>query len=104
MFRTVWTRAAVHTSALLLSLSAVHAQAPADYYRGKTMRMIIGYRPGGGYDLYGRVVAQFLPKQLPGNPTAVVQNIPGAGSFVRQNTCMSWRPGLARISLAELRG
>jgi tripartite-type tricarboxylate transporter receptor subunit TctC len=46
------------------------------------LRMLIGYGPGGGYDIYGRLVAEFLPRHLPGNPTIVPQNMPGAGSFV----------------------
>ena len=57
------------------------ADAVEDFYRGKTMRMLIGYGPGGGYDLYARLVAEFLPRHLPGNPTIVPQNQPGAGSF-----------------------
>jgi hypothetical protein len=44
--------------------------------------MLIGYGPGGGYDIYGRLVAEFLPRHLPGNPTILRQNMPGAGSFV----------------------
>jgi tripartite-type tricarboxylate transporter receptor subunit TctC len=44
--------------------------------------MLIGYGPGGGYDIYGRLVAEFLPRHLPGHPTIVTQNMPGAGSFV----------------------
>jgi tripartite-type tricarboxylate transporter receptor subunit TctC len=59
-----------------------HADPVADFYAGRTMRMLIGYGPGGGYDLYGRVVAQFLPRHLPGHPTIVVQNMPGAGSLL----------------------
>jgi hypothetical protein len=66
---------------MLASLPA-QAQSAAEFYRGKTMRMLIGYGPGGGYDLYGRLVAEFLPRHLPGNPTVVPQNMPGAGSFV----------------------
>jgi tripartite-type tricarboxylate transporter receptor subunit TctC len=58
------------------------ADPVADFYRGKTLRMLIGYGPGGGYDIYGRLVAEFLPQHLPGNPTIVAQNMPGAGSFV----------------------
>jgi tripartite-type tricarboxylate transporter receptor subunit TctC len=58
------------------------AQSAADFYRGKTLRMLIGYGPGGGYDIYGRLVAEFLPRHLPGNPTMITQNMPGAGSFV----------------------
>src|SRR5947199_8512460 len=65
-------------------LSAVPAQADPieDFYRGKTLRMLIGYGPGGGYDIYGRLVAEFLPRHLPGNPRIIAQNMPGAGSFV----------------------
>src|SRR4249919_220270 len=67
-----------------LCLSALPAQAEPieDFYRGKTLRMLIGYGPGGGYDIYGRIVAEFLPRHLPGNPTIIAQNMPGAGSFV----------------------
>ena len=67
---------------ILLSSGPARAQPVADFYRGKTLRMLIGYGPGGGYDIYGRLVAEFLPRHLPGNPTIVAQNMPGAGSFV----------------------
>ena len=69
-------------AAILLSAGPTRAQPAADFYRGKTLRMLIGYGPGGGYDIYGRLVAEFLPRHLPGNPTIVAQNMPGAGSFV----------------------
>jgi tripartite-type tricarboxylate transporter receptor subunit TctC len=65
---------------ILLSSVPTRAQPVADFYRGKTLRMLIGYGPGGGYDIYGRLVAEFLPRHLPGNPTIVAQNMPGAGS------------------------
>lgn len=58
------------------------AETVAEFYRGKTLRFIVGYGAGGGYDLYTRLVAQFLPRHLPGNPQAIVQNMPGGGSFV----------------------
>jgi tripartite-type tricarboxylate transporter receptor subunit TctC len=58
------------------------AGASEDFYRGKTIRIIVGYGPGGGYDLYARLVAQMLPKFIAGHPTILVQNMPGAGSFV----------------------
>jgi tripartite-type tricarboxylate transporter receptor subunit TctC len=67
---------------LLFPATPARAQPVADFYRGKTLRMLIGYGPGGGYDIYGRLVAEFLPRHLPGNPTIVAQNMPGAGSFV----------------------
>ena len=67
---------------VLSSLVPARAQSVADFYRGKTLRMLVGYGPGGGYDLYGRLVAEFLPRHLPGNPSILAQNMPGAGSFV----------------------
>jgi tripartite-type tricarboxylate transporter receptor subunit TctC len=69
-------------SATLVWSAPLKADPVADFYRGKTLRMLIGYGPGGGYDIYGRLVAEFLPRHLPGNPTIVAQNMPGAGSFV----------------------
>jgi len=73
--------AAVIIAAATLASSS-HADPIADFYRGKTLRMLIGYGPGGGYDIYGRLVAEFLPRHLPGHPTIIPQNMPGAGSFV----------------------
>jgi len=52
----------------------------ASFYKGKTIDLIIGYSPGGGYDLYARLVARFLGPHIPGNPTIVPRNMPGAGS------------------------
>ncbi len=74
-------RALLAVFAMLLAAPQARADAVEDFYRGKTLRMLIGYGPGGGYDLYGRLVAEFLPRHLPGNPTIVPQNMPGAGSF-----------------------
>ncbi|MEX0753080.1 MAG: tripartite tricarboxylate transporter substrate-binding protein [Xanthobacteraceae bacterium] len=71
--------------AVLLMAGAVapaSAQAPTGYYAGKTVKMIIGFGPGGGYDRWARTVAQHIGKHLPGNPTVVSQNMPGAGSYV----------------------
>jgi tripartite-type tricarboxylate transporter receptor subunit TctC len=52
-----------------------------DFYRGKTVSMLIGYSVGGGYDLYGRLVARHMSKYIPGKPTIVPQNLTGAGSM-----------------------
>jgi len=76
------TAVAVGLAAALLANAPTQAQPVSDFYRGKTLRMLIGYGPGGGYDIYGRLVAEFLPRHLPGTPTMVTQNMPGAGSFV----------------------
>jgi tripartite-type tricarboxylate transporter receptor subunit TctC len=55
-------------------------QAVDDFYRGKQLDMVIGYSPGGTYDLYARLVARFLGNYMPGKPTIVPRNMPGAGS------------------------
>ena len=54
--------------------------AAADYYAGKTLEMIVGGGPGGGYDIYARAVSRHLGRHIPGQPTIVVKNMPGAGS------------------------
>ena len=82
MVKAMLIGAAVHLAAAMLWAVPIQAQPAADFYRGKTLRMLIGYGPGGGYDIYGRLVAEFLPRHLPGSPTIVAQNMPGAGSFV----------------------
>jgi tripartite-type tricarboxylate transporter receptor subunit TctC len=64
-----------------LGLAPTQAQAPADY-AGKTVNMIIGFGPGGGYDMWGRVMARHIGRHLPGHPSVVPQNMPGAGSYV----------------------
>jgi tripartite-type tricarboxylate transporter receptor subunit TctC len=55
-------------------------QSVESFYRGRQMEMIIGYSPGGTYDLYARLVARFLGNYIPGKPTIVPRNMPGAGS------------------------
>src|SRR3984957_20258182 len=79
--RRLVTGAAATVAAAALATPA-QADPVEDFYRGKTLRMLIGYGPGGGYDIYGRVVAEFLPRHLPGHPTIVAQNMPGAGSLL----------------------
>ncbi|MFL4978965.1 MAG: Bug family tripartite tricarboxylate transporter substrate binding protein [Xanthobacteraceae bacterium] len=65
-----------------LLLGVAPAWAQADAFAGKTVQMIIGFGPGGGYDLWGRTVARHIGRHLPGKPNVVPQNMPGAGSFV----------------------
>ncbi|MBV8838345.1 MAG: hypothetical protein JO000_17570 [Alphaproteobacteria bacterium] len=52
----------------------------ADFYKGKTVRVIIGYSVGGGYDTYARLLAKYLGRHIPGNPEVIAENMPGAGS------------------------
>jgi tripartite-type tricarboxylate transporter receptor subunit TctC len=62
--------------------SPVHAQSVEEFYKGKTISMVIGYSPGGGYDTYARLVARFMGDHIPGKPTLVPRNMPGASSRV----------------------
>lgn len=61
------------------------AASVADFYKGKTIKLIIGYSPGGGYDTYARAIGRFINKHIPGNPTIVPQNMTGAGSRLAAN-------------------
>src|SRR3974377_1052301 len=95
--------AAAAALAAALPASPMRAQPAADFYRGKTLRMIVGYGPGGGYDIYGRLVAEFLPRHLPGSPVIITQNMPGAGSFTaaRYLQDVAPRDGTVLGSLAQ---
>ncbi|HZT07351.1 MAG TPA: tripartite tricarboxylate transporter substrate-binding protein [Chloroflexota bacterium] len=63
----------------------VSALSPSDFYAGKTLTIIVGYGPGGGFDQVARLLARHLPDHLAGSPTVVVQNMDGAGSLVAAN-------------------
>ena len=64
----------------------------ADFYRGKTIRLVVGFSPGGGFDTYSRLIGRHLTDHIPGNPTVVVENMPGAGSLVAANWIYSAAP------------
>jgi tripartite-type tricarboxylate transporter receptor subunit TctC len=66
----------------MFGISQTVAQPVDNFYAGKTVNLIIGFGPGGGYDRWGRTVAQHIGKHLPGHPSIVSQNMPGAGSYV----------------------
>ena len=66
---------------MVAGVTPAATQPSANYYAGKTVKMIIGLGPGGGYDLWARTVARHIGRHLPGNPTVISQNLEGAGSF-----------------------
>jgi tripartite-type tricarboxylate transporter receptor subunit TctC len=68
---------------LVLWTSAVGAQTP--FYQGKTITIIVGTKAGDVYDLYPRLVAEFLPKYIPGNPNIIIQNVAGAAGLIATN-------------------
>ena len=71
--------------AFLLLAGAEQVLAQANFYEGKTVRFIVGFSAGGGYDTYTRLVARHMGKHIPGNPVFVVENMPGAGSMISAN-------------------
>lgn len=70
---------------LALPSADVRANPVADFYKGKQIQVIVGYGPGGGYDVYARLLARHMDRHIPGNPTLVVQNMPGAASLIAAN-------------------
>jgi tripartite-type tricarboxylate transporter receptor subunit TctC len=65
----------------ILGAASAAAQGPSPVFSGKTVTMIIGFGPGGGYDTWGRLVAGHIGAHLPGHPSVVAQNLPGGGSY-----------------------
>ena len=83
-----------------------------DFYKGKTFTIVVGFSPAGGYDTYARVLARYMASHIPGKPTIIVQNMPGAGSLTsvrylnmtapKDGTIMTiFNPGLVTQSLVQ---
>lgn len=81
-------------SALIFSVAglAFSDDDIADFYSGETIILSVGYSAGGGYDLYARAVARHLGRHIPGEPSVVVRNVPGAGSLVLMNQVANTMP------------
>ena len=69
------------------------AQPVEDFYRGKTVSVLIGYAPGGTDDAWGRLIAKYMPEHIPGKPAVVPSNVPGAGSLLLANQIYNSQPG-----------
>src|SRR5437867_4401818 len=65
----------------LAARSPAAADSVADFYRGKTISLYVGFPPGGGYDLYARVMVPYFSRHIPGNPTIVVKNMLGGSGI-----------------------
>ena len=76
--------AAVAFAATVVGVASVAAQDPASF-KGKTITMLIGDDPGGGTDVAGRLIALYLHKYLPGQPSVVAQNMPGGSGIAAMN-------------------
>jgi tripartite-type tricarboxylate transporter receptor subunit TctC len=84
--------AAVFSGGIMIVASQAMAQTPEQFYAGKTIDFVIGYPPGGSNDVLGRLVARHLGKHVPGHPTVVPKNQPGAGSFLAVNQIFNVYP------------
>jgi tripartite-type tricarboxylate transporter receptor subunit TctC len=106
------TASALVVLAAIVTATPAPAQSSSSFYEGKTINIVVGFSPGGGYDRYARLLARHFGKHIPGKPSVVVQNMPGAGSLVavrhldttapRDGTVMvAFNPGLIMEALAE---
>ena len=89
MMAVIHRRVAVLLAAIVVCVShgfAQDAKTPQNnFYRGKTVTLVISSSSGGGYDIMGRALARHLPRHIPGNPRVIVTNMPGAGGIVAMN-------------------
>ena len=77
---------------LLTLVACAQAATAEDFYRGKTVTISVGFGTGGGYDAYARLIARHMGKYMPGNPTFVVENAPGAAGLVLANSLYNVLP------------
>ena len=70
----------------------VRAETGDEFYRNKVLTLSVGYSPGGAYDAVARILAQYMPRYIPGNPKIVIQNVPGAGTLVLANQLYNVAP------------
>ena len=80
-------RTALGSAVMAMTVMAMTATAASaeDFYKGKTVRIIVGSAPGGGFDTYARLVARHIPKHLPGAPNTLVTSMTGAGNPIAAN-------------------
>ena len=86
-----WRSRYIFLGALIALVQPAEAQEDP-YFKDKTIRVIVGSAPGGGYDAYARLVSDHMRRHIPGNPQIVVQNMPGAGSLVAMNHLFAVAP------------
>lgn len=71
--------------ALVFVANPAHPSTHEPFYKGKTIRIIVGATPGGGFDTYSRAIARYMGKHIAGNPTVIVENMAGAGTLIAAN-------------------
>src|SRR5258705_6996083 len=85
LFERLAPRLIVAAQCLVAATIPAHADAVSDFYKGKTLSLIAGFPPGGGYDTYVRTLARHFGRFIPGQPLVVASNMPGAGSLTAAN-------------------
>jgi tripartite-type tricarboxylate transporter receptor subunit TctC len=90
--RTNRLRATAFAAAIVLLPQACAAQDAGQFFKGKTIQLSIGFGPGGTYDYYGRLVARFIGRHIPGEPTVIAQSMPGSGGLRVANFLFSAAP------------
>ncbi len=88
MNKKIWLLGA----ALAFLAAPAYGDSVADFYRGRTIRVVVGYGPGGATDTNARLVVKFLARHIPGKPNIVIQNKPGGGSMLAANTVYNSEP------------
>ena len=78
--------------AVALAAAPASAQSVEEFYKGKTLSILMGTGPGASYDLYGRTIAEHLQRHIPGNPTIIVEHMPGAGGVIAANHIYNTAP------------
>ncbi len=84
MRRKLIARFVFAVALVLFALSSAPAGSD-EFYKGKVIRIIVGFSAGGGFDTYARSLSRYMGKYIPGNPTIIVENMPGAGSLIAAN-------------------
>src|ERR1043166_9923844 len=97
-------RCLLAVSIAVLAVPAHGQNSVAEFYKGKTVRIIVGVGVGSGYDIKARALARHLSAHIPGNPTVIVQNQPGAGSLTMTNQLYNNAPFNATALGASLNG
>jgi tripartite-type tricarboxylate transporter receptor subunit TctC len=81
----MWKRFTFLAIALMVRVTTADAASADDFYKGKTIRIVVGFSAGGGFDTYARAIARHMSKHVPGQPAVVVENMTGAGSLIAAN-------------------
>src|SRR6266540_4655309 len=89
---SLFARTALAVALTIATLGIGRAEDVADFYRGKTVEVYIGYSTGGGYDIYARMLARHMGRFIPGNPTLLAKNMEGAGSLRLANWLVNAAP------------